>query len=40
MDRLAALAAANRIDLATPETGEVLTVGKPRANRLWWAKLR
>ena len=38
LDWLAALA--NGIDLATPEIGEVLTVGKPRANQLWWAKLR
>ena len=40
MDRLAALAAARGIDLATPEIGQVLTIGKPRVNQLWWAKLR
>jgi L-ascorbate metabolism protein UlaG (beta-lactamase superfamily) len=40
MDRLAALAATRGIELATPEIGEVLTVGKPRVNVLWWAKLR
>ena len=40
MDRLAALATARGIDLATPLIGEVLTVGKPRVNELWWAKLR
>jgi L-ascorbate metabolism protein UlaG (beta-lactamase superfamily) len=40
LDRLAALAAARGIDLATPVIGEVLTVGKPRVNELWWAKLR
>ena len=40
MDRLAALAAARGIELATPVIGEVLTVGKPRVNELWWAKLR
>ncbi|HYW56408.1 MAG TPA: MBL fold metallo-hydrolase [Polaromonas sp.] len=40
MDRLAALAAQNRIDLATPVIGEVLTLGKPRSNELWWSKLR
>ncbi|RYF42366.1 MAG: MBL fold metallo-hydrolase, partial [Comamonadaceae bacterium] len=40
MERLAALAAQNNIDLATPVIGEVLTVGKPRQNQLWWAKLR
>ena len=37
---LAALAQAKGIDLATPEIGEVLTVGAPRANRLWWEGLR
>ena len=40
MDRLAALAQAKGIDLATPVIGEVLTVGKPRSNELWWSKLR
>ncbi len=40
MDRLAELAARQGIDLATPVIGEVLTVGKPRSNELWWNKLR
>ena len=40
MDRLAQLAATNGIDLATPVIGEVLTIGKPRTNELWWSKLR
>jgi L-ascorbate metabolism protein UlaG (beta-lactamase superfamily) len=40
LDRLAALAEARGITLATPEIGEVLTVGAPRENRRWWAGLR
>lgn len=40
MDRLAELAARQGIELATPVIGEVLTVGKPRSNELWWNKLR
>jgi L-ascorbate metabolism protein UlaG (beta-lactamase superfamily) len=40
MERLAALAGERGIALATPEIGEVLTVGQPRVNVLWWAKLR
>jgi L-ascorbate metabolism protein UlaG (beta-lactamase superfamily) len=40
MDRLAELSSKNGIDLATPVIGEVLTIGKPRTNELWWAKLR
>jgi len=40
MDRLADLAAKQGIDLATPVIGEVLTIGKPRGNVLWWASLR
>ncbi|WP_296925917.1 MBL fold metallo-hydrolase [Polaromonas sp.] len=40
MDRLAELAAKQGIDLATPVIGEVLTVGKPRSNVLWWSQLR
>ncbi|WP_298926170.1 MBL fold metallo-hydrolase [uncultured Ramlibacter sp.] len=40
MDRLAALASAKGIDLATPVIGEVMSVGQPRSNALWWAKLR
>jgi L-ascorbate metabolism protein UlaG (beta-lactamase superfamily) len=40
MAELAALAQARGIDLATPEIGEVLTVGAARQNRLWWEGLR
>ena len=40
LQRLAALAQARQITLATPEIGEVLTVGAPRQNRLWWEGLR
>jgi L-ascorbate metabolism protein UlaG (beta-lactamase superfamily) len=40
MAELAALAQARGIVLATPEIGEVLTVGAPRQNRLWWEGLR
>ena len=40
MRDLAALAQAKGIALATPEIGEVLTVGAPRQNRLWWEGLR
>ncbi|MFC3217074.1 hypothetical protein [Comamonas sp. JC664] len=28
------------IQLATPEIGEVLTVGQPRSNKQWWEALR
>ncbi len=40
MDRLAALAQQQGIQLATPEIGEVLTVGQPRNNKRWWEALR
>ena len=40
LDRLAALAEAKRIELATPEIGEVLTVGAQRSNKKWWVGLR
>jgi L-ascorbate metabolism protein UlaG (beta-lactamase superfamily) len=40
LERVAALAAKNGIVLATPEIGEVLTVGQPRENRKWWEGLR
>jgi L-ascorbate metabolism protein UlaG (beta-lactamase superfamily) len=40
LDRLAALAAASNIELATPEIGEVMTVGVPRQNQQWWARLK
>jgi hypothetical protein len=40
MDRLSALARQKNIVLATPVIGEVLTVGQPRDNQLWWRGLR
>ena len=40
LERVAALAQQKRINLATPEIGEVLTVGKARENRKWWEGLR
>lgn len=40
LDRLAALAQQQGIQLATPEIGEVLTVGQPRSNQQWWEALR
>lgn len=40
LERLAALAAQGQVELATPLIGEVLTVGEPRHNRLWWQGLR
>ena len=40
LDRIAALAEREGITLATPEIGEVLTIGRPRENRLWWKGLR
>ncbi|MCW5648866.1 MAG: MBL fold metallo-hydrolase [Ramlibacter sp.] len=40
LERVAALARQRGIDLATPEIGEVLTLGKPRNNRQWWEGLR
>jgi len=40
LDRLAVLAAAKNIELATPEIGEVLTVGQPRQNKKWWMGLK
>ncbi len=40
LDRIADLAAAKKIDLATPEIGEVVTVGQPRTNVRWWAGLK
>ena len=40
LDRLSALADAKNIELATPEIGEVVTVGKPRQNRKWWSGLK
>jgi L-ascorbate metabolism protein UlaG (beta-lactamase superfamily) len=40
LDRLAALAEAGGVDLATPELGEVVTLGSGRVNRRWWVGLR
>ncbi|ROR22824.1 L-ascorbate metabolism protein UlaG (beta-lactamase superfamily) [Comamonas sp. BIGb0124] len=40
MERLTTLAMENNITLATPEIGEVLTVGSDRSNALWWRGLR
>jgi L-ascorbate metabolism protein UlaG (beta-lactamase superfamily) len=40
LNRLADLAAAWNIELATPEIGEVMTVGQPRSNKRWWAGLK
>ena len=40
LDRLAALATARNIELATPEIGEVVTVGAPRSNKKWWVGLK
>lgn len=40
LERVAALAQEKGIALATPEIGEVLTLGQPRENRKWWEGLR
>jgi L-ascorbate metabolism protein UlaG (beta-lactamase superfamily) len=40
MERVAALAEAQRLPLATPVIGEVLTIGAPRTNVLWWKGLK
>ncbi len=40
LERVAALARQRGINLATPEIGEVLTLGKPRENRQWWEGLK
>jgi L-ascorbate metabolism protein UlaG (beta-lactamase superfamily) len=40
LERLANLAEQRQIVLATPEIGEVLTLGQPRVNRRWWAHLQ
>ncbi|KQW50801.1 MULTISPECIES: MBL fold metallo-hydrolase [unclassified Roseateles] len=40
LNRLADLAEAKGLALATPEIGEVMTVGQPRINRRWWAGLK
>lgn len=40
MDRVADIAEREGLPLATPEIGEVLTLGKTRQNRRWWSGLR
>ena len=40
LERVAKLAQERGLALATPEIGEVLTVGKPRSNVLWWKGLK
>ncbi|HSW07473.1 MBL fold metallo-hydrolase [Aquabacterium sp.] len=40
LNRVAALAEQQGLPLATPEIGEVLTLGRPRQNTLWWKGLR
>ena len=40
LERVSALAEAQGLPLATPEIGEVLTIGLPRSNVLWWKGLR
>jgi hypothetical protein len=40
LDRIAALSQAKKIELATPEIGEVLTIGRPRTNVRWWERLK
>jgi L-ascorbate metabolism protein UlaG (beta-lactamase superfamily) len=40
LDRVAELAEKQDLALATPEIGEVLTLGQPRENKLWWKTLR
>ena len=36
LERVAQLAEQQGLSLATPEIGEVLTLGQPRENKLWW----
>jgi L-ascorbate metabolism protein UlaG (beta-lactamase superfamily) len=36
LERVAQLAGQQGLPLATPEIGEVLTLGQPRENKLWW----
>ncbi|RYF81696.1 MAG: MBL fold metallo-hydrolase [Comamonadaceae bacterium] len=40
LERIAAISAQKKVELATPVIGEVMTVGKPRENRLWWRGLK
>lgn len=39
LERVAQLAEQQGLSLATPEIGEVLTLGRPRDNKLWWRGL-
>ncbi|NRF65936.1 MBL fold metallo-hydrolase [Aquincola sp. S2] len=39
LERVAQLAEQQGLALATPEIGEVLTLGRPRENKLWWRSL-
>lgn len=39
LERVAELAERQRLPLATPEIGEVLTLGRPRDNKLWWRSM-
>lgn len=40
LDRIADLSEQKKIALATPEIGEVLTIGQPRTNARWWQGLK
>ncbi|MDO9434741.1 MBL fold metallo-hydrolase [Hydrogenophaga sp.] len=40
LNRVADIAEREGLPLATPEIGEVLTVGQPRQNQRWWKDLR
>jgi L-ascorbate metabolism protein UlaG (beta-lactamase superfamily) len=40
LDRVTDLAAREGLTVATPEIGEVLTLGAPRKNVLWWKGLK
>ena len=40
LERIADIAERERIELATPQLGEVLTLGAPRRNVRWWQGLR
>jgi hypothetical protein len=39
MDRVADLAEREGLALATPQVGEVLTLGRSRQNERWWKDL-
>jgi L-ascorbate metabolism protein UlaG (beta-lactamase superfamily) len=40
LERVAAIAEKKGLQLATPEIGEVLTIGKRRVNKRWWQGLK